>query len=318
MRTLLLSAVGVLLTSAALAQSFPAKPVRIIVPFPAGGPSDVAARVIGQKLGEHWGQQVLVDNRPGANTLIGAEAVAKAAPDGYTLLMAIDSTLSMNQYLYSKLPYDPFRDFAPISLVCWTPTMIVTDANGPKTMRELLEQARAQPGKWNFGSGTITTQLAGELMKGMAKADLTYVPYKGSPGTVQGLLSGDVRFIIDGPTSAAPHVRSGKFRPLANLSSLPIPYLPNLPRLADEPGFAGFDVAVWLGLVAPTGTPPEIVGKIHQDVVRTLAQADVKERFGAAGFDTTSSASPAAFGTFIRQQAERWSKVIKDAGIKLD
>jgi tripartite-type tricarboxylate transporter receptor subunit TctC len=302
----------------ATAQTYPSKPIRIVVPFPAGGPTDVLSRIIGQKMSDNWGQQVLVDNRPGANTIIGAEAVAKAVPDGYTLLMAIDSTLVMNQSLYSKLPYDPIKDFAPVTLTVWSHLILVTDAStGPKSVAELVQMARANPGKVNFGAGTITTQLAGEMFKKAAGLDATFVPYKGSPGTVQGLLSGDVTFIVDGVTSSVPHIKSGKFRVLATTGSRPIAALPGLPTLAAEAGLPGFDVVIWQGLVAPAGTSSDIIAKLNQEILRIYALADVKERIAAAGLDPVTS-TPAEFTAFIRSESERWSKVIKETGIRLD
>jgi tripartite-type tricarboxylate transporter receptor subunit TctC len=312
---LLMLALG---AAAANAQSYPNKPIRMIVPFPAGGPSDVLARVIGQKMSETFGQQVVVDNRPGGNTIIGAEAVAKAAPDGYTLLMAIDSTLTMNQYLYSKLPYDPLKDFAPISLAGLAPVIIEVDAKtGPQSVRELFERAKANPGKLTYGAGTITTQLIGEMLKTMAGIDIVYVAYRGSAPTVQGLLTHEVSFTIDGVTSSVPHIQAGTFRVLATTGSTPIPALPNLPKLSSEPGFAGFDVATWLGLVAPAGTPQPIVTKLAQEVARISGLPDAKEKLAAAGIELTSK-SPAEFGQFIRHEADRWAKVIQQAGIHLD
>jgi len=302
----------------ATAQTYPSKPIRIVVPFPAGGPTDVLSRIIGQKMAENWGQQVLVDNRPGANTIIGAEAVAKAAPDGYTLLMAIDSTLVMNQSLYSKLPYDPIKDFAPVTLTVWSHLILVTDASsGPKSVAELVQMAKANPGKVNFGAGTITTQLAGEMFKKAAGLDMVFVPYKGSPGTVQGLLSGDVKFIVDGVTSSVPHIKSGRFRVLATTGSRPIAALPGLPTLAAGAGLPGFDVVIWQGLVAPVGTPSDIIAKLNQEILRIYALPDVRERIAAAGLDPVTS-TPAEFTAFIRSESERWGKAIKEAGIRLD
>src|SRR3990172_4172834 len=257
------------------AQSYPNKPVRIIIPSPAGGPTDVLTRVIAQKMNEAWGQQIIPDNRPGAASIIGAQAAAKAAPDGYTLMMAIDSTLALNPSLYAKLPYDPQKDFAPITRTAFSPIILVVDAaSGPKSIRELIQRARANPGKLTFGTGTPSTRLAGEMIKSMANVDMLNVPFKASAGTVQGLLSKDVDFILDGVPAGISHIRSGKFRVLASLSSYPIETLPGLPALASEPEFAGFDVSVWLGLVAPAGTPPDIVNKVQQETLRTNRSED--------------------------------------------
>ena len=307
-----------LAATGAFAQSYPSKPIRIIVPFPAGGPSDVLSRIIGQKMSENWGQQVIVDNRPGGNTFIGAEAVAKSAPDGHTLLMAIDSTLVMNQYLYSKIPYDPLKDFAPVTLTVWSHIIMVADAaTGPKSVRELIDFAKANPEKANFGAGTITTQLGGELFKRAAGVNMVFVPYKGSPGTVQGLLSRDVTVIFDGVTSSVPHIKSGKFRVLATAGTRPIPALPGTPKLSDMPGFSGFDVVVWQGIVAPTGTPADVIAKLQQEIVRIYSLPDARDKIIAAGLDPVTS-TPAEFGAFIRREADRWSKAIKETGIKLE
>ena len=319
LRMLLVAATFVLHSPAwaQAAATYPNRPVRMIVPFPAGGPTDVLARVVAQRMSEAWGQQVIVDNKPGGNTIIGAELAAKAPADGYTLLMAIDSTLVMNQFLYSRLPYDPRKDFVPISLLAWSPLVLVTDAaTGPRSMGELIERARANPGKLSFGAGTVTTQLAGEMIKAAAGIDVMYVPYKGSAGTVQGLLSGDVTFILDGVTASVPHVRSGKFRALANLGSRPIAALPDLPTIASQ-GAPGVDVAVWLGLVAPAGIPADIQAKIHQEVARAVALPDVRERLLNAGLDPASS-SPSEFGRFIASESDRWGALIKRTGIRLD
>jgi tripartite-type tricarboxylate transporter receptor subunit TctC len=303
----------------AQAQSYPSKTIRIIVPFPAGGSGDLVVRLIGQKMGENWGQPVIVENRPGGNTLIGAEAAARSAPDGYTLFETIDSTLVMNQYLYSKLPYDPARDFAAISLLMWTPIVIVTDATlGPKSVEDLIQRAKANPGKVTYGAGTVTTQLAGVLINNIAGIDMTYIPYKGSAPTVQGLLSNDVTVIIDAATASTPHIRSGKFRVLATTGTQPIEALPGVRKVADLPGFSGFDVAVWVGLVAPAGTPADIVTKLHREVARILALPDVSEKLVSVGVVPFASASPAEFSAFVKKEAGRWGPVIKEAGIKLD
>ncbi len=300
------------------AQTYPTKPIRVVVPFPAGGPSDVGMRLIAQKMTESMGQQVLVDNRPGANTIIGAEAVARSAPDGYTLLCAIDSTLTMNQFLFSKLPYDPIKDFAPVSLILWSPVIMVVDAaTGPKSVKELIQQAKANPGKVNFGAGTIATQLIGEQIKGRASIDMVHVPYKGSPETVKGLLSNDVRFIIDGVTSSVPHIKSGKFRALANLGSRPISALPGLPSFATEADMPGFEAGVWLGVVATGGTPPAVVDRLNQEIARALTMPDVREKLAGSGLEPMQS-TPAEFAAFIRKEAERSEPIIRKAGIRLD
>lgn len=307
-----------LCTGIVFAQPYPSKPIRVIVPSVAGGATDLLSRVLAQKMLESWGQQVLADNRPGANTMIGAQLAAKAAPDGYTLLMALDSTLTMNQSLYGKTGYDPIRDFAPVTRTVVSPLILVVDAEkGASSIRDLIQRAKANPGKLTFGTGTPTTRLAGELLKNLTGTDMVSVPFKSSAGTVQGLLSKDVDFIIDGATTGIPHIRNGKFRVLASLSSQPIENLPNLPSLATELGFPEFDVAVWLGLVAPAGTPPDIVAKLHQEVVRILALPDVREKLSNVGLIPATN-TPAEFGAFIRSESERWGRVIRQAGIRID
>jgi tripartite-type tricarboxylate transporter receptor subunit TctC len=317
----LLLALGLAGAGAALAQTpqaWPSKPIRVIVPFPTGGPSDVGMRLIAQKMTESWGQQVIVDNRPGANTIIGAEAVAKAPADGYTLLFAIDSTLTMNQHLYRQIPYDPLRDFAPVSLALWSPIIVVVDAaTGASSVRELMQRARERPGKLTFGGGTLTTQLAGEQVKRMAGLDILLVPYKGSPPTVQGLLSGDVDFIIDGVTSSVPHLRSGKLRALAVMGSKPPAGLPGLPTFAAESGLRDVDIGVWLGLVAPAGTPAAIVNRLNEEMSRIMALPEVRERLIGVGLEPMQ-ATPAEFGAFIARESARWGELIRQTGMRLD
>jgi len=214
------------------APTFPTRAIHIVVPFPAGGPADIAARLIGQKMSEDWGAPVVVDNRPGANTIIGAQTVARAAPDGYTLLMVIDSTLTMNQYLYRALPYDPINDFAPITPTVKSMSLLaVASATGPGTVKELIARAKAAPGKLNYGSGTITSQLMGALFHKAAGLDIVHVPFKGTPETVQGLLTGSVDLIYAATVVVGPLIASGQLRALAKLDSRPTPY-PELPTLA--------------------------------------------------------------------------------------
>jgi tripartite-type tricarboxylate transporter receptor subunit TctC len=295
---------------------YPKKAIRLVVPFPAGGPSDILARLLGQRLSDRLGQAVFVDNKPGANTIIGADTVAKAAPDGYTLLLAIDSTLVMNQSLYSKLPYDPVKDFEPIAKVAISPLIVVTSSAGPQTMKALLTQAKTQPGKVSFGYGTFTSQLGGEIIKNSLGLNILSVAYKGSAGNVQGLLSSDVTYIIDGVSTVLPHIQSGKFRALANLGNKNIPVLPDLPSVASEAGLPGFDVAVWMGLVAPRGTPEPVTRLLAEQVARILELPDVKEKLDAVGL-LPDMMPPAAFRTFMQSESVKWNKVITQAEIKI-
>src|SRR6516225_4288268 len=301
------------------AATFPSRPIRIIVPFPPGGPSDIVARLIGQKMGEDWGQPVLIENRPGANTIIGAQAAARAAPDGYTLFMAIDSTLVMNQYLYKSLPYDPFDDFVPITLTAKTISVLaVSAARGPNSVKELMARAKAQPGKLNYGAGTITAQLMGHLFHKAAGLDIVYVPFKGTPDTVNGLLTGSVELIYAANPIVAPLIASGQVRALAKLDRDAPPSMAGIPTLAEAAGLPDFDdISVWLGLVAPKGTPRPIIEKIHAEVAKVLTDPAVKEKSEQTG-DYPVTSTPDEFSAFIRKEARRWEKVIKESGIKFD
>jgi tripartite-type tricarboxylate transporter receptor subunit TctC len=299
--------------------SFPSRPIRMIVPFPAGGPSDIVARIIGQRMSEDWGQPVVIENRPGANTIIGAQTAAKAAPDGYTLFMAIDSTLVMNQYLYKNLSYDPLADFAPISLTAKTVSVLAVSArSGPDSVKELIARARAQPGKLNYGAGTITAQLMGHLFHRAAGLDIVYVPFKGTPETVNGLLTGSVDLIYAAHQIVAPLIASGAVRPLAKLARDAPPSMAEIPPLADAAGLSNLeDISIWLGLVTPGGTPRPIIDKVHDEVARALADPALKEKSERTGnYPVTST--PEEFSAFIRKEAERWKRVIKDANIKFD
>ncbi len=301
------------------ARNYPSRTVRIIVPFPAGGPSDVVARVIAQRMSEDWGQPVVIENRPGANTIIGAQAAAKAPPDGYTLFMAIDSTLVMNQYLYKSLPYDPLNDFTPITLTAKTISVLaVSGTTGPANVKELIARAKANPGKLNYGAGTITTQLMGALFHKAAGLDIVYVPFKGTPETVNGLLTGTVELIYAANQTVAPLIESGRVRALGKLDRDAPPSMAAIPPLADAAGLTNLDdISVWLGLVAPKGTPQPIIDKINAEVVKVLGDPGVREKSERTGnYPVTNT--PEQFSAFIRKEADRWSRVIKDTGIKLD
>ena len=299
------------------ADVFPTRAIKIVVPFPAGGPSDVLARMIGQKMSEDWGQPVVIENRPGANTVLGAQQVAKAAPDGYTLLMAIDSTLTMNQYLYSTPPYDPFNDFAPITLTAKTmQLLIVNAASDVKTVKDLISRAKAQPGKLNYGAGTITTKLTGYLFNKSAGIETVLVPYNGSAEVAQGLLTKSVDFSFDGPSASLSLIQGGQFRVLAKFDPRPFPPVPDLPLITTAmPNMD--EITVWLGLVAPKGTPAAVIDKIQAEVAKALADPAVKTKADASGlFPATST--PAEFAAFIRKEAQRWSTVVKATGMKYD
>ena len=301
------------------AANFPNRAIRIVVPFPAGGPSDVMSRIIAQKMSEDWGQPVIVENRPGGNTVVGAQAVAKAAPDGYTLLMVIDSTLTMNPYLYRSLPYDPFNDFAPITTTTKTVSVLTVLADtGPKTVKELIERAKAQPGKLNYGAGTITAQLMGHQFHKAAGLDIVYVPFKGTPETVNGLLTGSVQIIYAANVTVNPLIESGKVRALAKLDRRSPASMANMPTLADAAGLPNLeDMSVWLGLVAPKGTPKPIVDKLQQKVAQIMADPAMREKSERTGaFPMTST--PEEFGKFIREEAGRWQKVLQETNIKYD
>jgi tripartite-type tricarboxylate transporter receptor subunit TctC len=305
------------LRPAAAQDAYPSRAIHLIIPFPAGGPSDIAARILGQKMSEDWGQPVIVENRPGANTIIGAQVVAKAAPDGYTLLMAIDSTLVMNQFLYKSLPYDPF-DFEPITPTVKSMSLLaVPAATGPKSVKELIARAKAAPGKLNYGAGTITAQLMGVQFHKAAGLDIVYVPFKGTAETVNGLLNGSVDLIYGATVTVSPLIEGGQVRALAKLDSRPNPYpeLQTLAAAADVPNLD--DMAVWLGLVAPKGTPKAIIDKLNKEVVHILADPDVREKFDKTGNFAVSS-SPAEFEAFIHKEATRWQKVLMEANIKYD
>jgi tripartite-type tricarboxylate transporter receptor subunit TctC len=299
------------------ADAFPTRAIKIVVPFPAGGPSDVLARMIGQKMSEDWGQPVVIENRPGANTVLGAQQVAKAAPDGYTLLMAIDSTLTMNQYLYRTPPYDPFNDFAPITLTAKTmQLLIVNAASDVKTVNDLISRAKAQPGKLNYGAGTITTKLTGYLFNKSAGIETVLVPYNGSAEVAQGLLTKSVDFSFDGPSASLSLIQGGQFRVLAKFDPRPFPPVPDLPLITTAMPKMD-EITVWLGLVAPKGTPADVIDKIQAEVAKALADPAVKAKADASGlFPATST--PAEFAAFIRKEAQRWSSIVKETGMKYD
>jgi tripartite-type tricarboxylate transporter receptor subunit TctC len=302
--------------SPAQAQQYPTKPVRLVVPAAPGGGTDITARIIAPKLSEQLGQQVVVENRAGAGTMIGSEAVARAAPDGYTLLMGI-STLAINPAMYKKVPYDALKDFAPISQVVSLPNVLVTHPSLPvKTVKELVAFARARPGQLNYASAGVGTNphLSMELFLAMTGLKMTHVPYKGAgPGLVD-TVAGHVSVMTPSIISGLPHVRGGRLRALGVTSAKRAGGVPDIPTIA-EAGVPGYDAVQWFGVLAPTTTPRAIVVRLHGEIVRVLQAADVKGRLSGDGADPVGN-SPEEFAAFLSAETAKWAKVVKDAGIQ--
>ena len=317
--------IGILATAGASAQrsdesqTYPNRTVRLIVPFPPGGPTDILARVLAQRLSEVWGQPVIVENQPGANTAIAAARVAKMPPDGYTLLAAMDVTLVLNPITARNLAYDPLKDFAPITLASKnTSLMSVRAGDGPRTVKELIARAKANPGKLNYGAGIITTRLAGYLFNREAGLDVQYIPFNGSAPTVQALLTGAVDYIIDGAATSLPLVHDGKLRALAKLNSRPLPALPEVRPLAAEAGIPALDdISTWIGLVAPAGTPRLVIDKIQREIAKMYADPLIAEKLEKSGISAVSS-TPEEFDAFVRKELDRWGQVFKDGAITLN
>ena len=300
-------------------QAYPSKPIRLVVPFPAGGSLDVVARAIGQKLTEAWGQPVVIDNRPGAGGNIGADLVAKSAPDGYTILEGALSTHAVNVSLYNKMPYDPIKDFAPITLVAVTPNVLVLNASYPvNSVPELLAYARANPGKLSFGSGSNGSagHLAGELFKTEAGVDMVHIPYKGGAPALQALLAGDTQLMFDNLANAAAQIKAGKLKALAVTTAKRSSLMPELPTLS-ETGLPGFDIYTWWGFMAPAGTPKEIIAKWNAEVTRILNSPEMKAFFAQQGAEPAPD-SPEQFAALIRSEISKYARIVKQSGAKVD
>src|SRR5689334_14059953 len=303
----------------AAAQPFPAKPAKLIVPFPPGGPLDTTGREIAQKLGEMWGQSVIVENKPGAGGNIGADFVAKSPPDGYTIVMGALSTHAVNPSLYPKMPYDAKKDFAPITLVAITPNVLVVNPSLPvHSVKELIAYAKAHPGKLSFGSGSIGSagHLAGELFKVDAGVDMVHVPYKGAAPAMQALLAGDTQLMFDNLASAMSQVKAGKLRALAVTTSARSPLAPDLPTMA-EAGVPGFDISTWFGLMAPAGTPPDVIAKWNADVTKVLSAPAMRAQLAAQGAEAAPD-RPSEFARFIDAELVKYAKIVKASGAKVD
>ncbi len=314
---LMLALVCVGAAGTAFAQAWPAKPVRMIVPIAGGGSTDAIARLVGTRLGEAWGQTVLVENRPGGSTMIGAEVVARATPDGYTMLMAT-SAFPANFSLFRKVPYK-LADFAPVSNVAESPNVLAVHPSVPaKNVKELIALLRSRPGQINYGSGGVggSTHLAAELFKLLAKVDVTHIPYKGGGPAVTDLLGGQISMIFGNLPAVLPHVKSGRINVLAIASAKRSPTMPDLPTM-DEAGVRGFEASTWAGLLMPAGTPQPIIDRFYADLQKIYAQPDMKQRMATGGFEAIGS-SPKEFAAYLELEVARWEKVIRVAGIKAE
>jgi len=305
--------------SAACAQPYPVKPVRLVVTYTAGGPADIAARALAQKLAEMWGQQVVVDNRAGAGGIIGTELVAKAAPDGYTLLHGTAAGLIINPLLVKKLPYDTFRDFAPVSMVVIVPQLLVTHPALPATtLKELIALAKARPGALNYASVGIGSpnHLGMELLKSMAGIDMVHVPYKGATPAMADLIAGQVQLAFNGMASVLPQIASGKMKAIAIGSARRSPAAPDVPTVA-EAGLPGFEYVAWNGNFAPAGTPAALVNRLSADIRKALAAPDVVQRLASLGSEPGGN-TPAEFAAYVKADHARWARVVQAVGLKAE
>jgi tripartite-type tricarboxylate transporter receptor subunit TctC len=305
------------ISASAAAQSWPTKPLRYIVPFPPGAFNDTLARTLSAELQKPLGQPVIVENRPGGNTIIGTEIAAKSPPDGYTLYGAA-LPFSVIQSLY-KTSFDVTRDFAPITLAGVTPNLLVANVNAPvSSVKELIAYAKANPGKLNYastGNGT-SNHLSFELFKAMTGTQVTHVPYKGSAPAVTDLIAGQVQVMFDNTPNVLPHVRAGKLKALGVSSKARSPLAPEVPTV-DEAGVPGYDVGVWFGVLTVAGTPPDVVRRLNTEMVKILTSAEIKERFGKIGVEVIAG-TPEHFSGFLKGEVERWARVIKEASIRAD
>jgi tripartite-type tricarboxylate transporter receptor subunit TctC len=302
------------------AAGYPDKPIRLIVPFPAGGATDLMARTLGQKLGERLGQPIVIENRAGAGGGIGAEAVATAPPDGYTLLFATMGSLTINPNLYKNLRYDPLKSFEPISLTHNTSNLLVVNPSVPaRTVAELIDLAHKEPGKLTFasaGNGT-TSHLAGELFKTLAKVDLTHVPYKGSAPAMVDFLGGRTSMMFDTASNFVDYIKTGRVRALGLTGRKRSPAMPNVPTISETPGMADYELSLWLGVLAPAGTPKDITVRLNREIAVAMSAPDLVRQMTDAGIEVRLS-SPQEFAALIHSDLGKWSSVVKRADLKLD
>jgi tripartite-type tricarboxylate transporter receptor subunit TctC len=315
--TTLVLVIGAIAPHAALAQAYPTKPIRLIVPFPPGGSTDIVARIVAQKLGDRLGQQVVVENRGGAGGTIGTEAVAKSAPDGYTLVLGTTSTHVVAPTVYSKVGYDPVKDFAPVSLVAVTPYLLVVNPGvNVKSLPEFVGYVKARPGKLNYASaGTgSTTHLAMEMLKSAAGLYIVHIPYNGNGPAGTAVIAGQVEILFGSLPAVLPHAKSGRVRPIAVGTPKRSPSLPEVPTVA-ESGFPGFDASLWLSVMAPAGTPAPVVDRLHKEIVAAIASPDAADALGKAGAEPITS-TPAELAAMVKDGIEKYGKVVKQAGVK--
>jgi tripartite-type tricarboxylate transporter receptor subunit TctC len=301
-----------------LAQNYPSKPIRFIIPFPPGGGTDILARIVSNKTGENLGQSLVMDNRPGAGANIGAEIAARSAPDGYTLLMG-NVAHAINMSLYKKLPYNFERDFAAVGMLALAPNILVVHPSLPaNSVKELIALAKAKPGSINYGSSGSgsSAHLAAELFKNLAAVDFVHVPYKGGGPAVAALLGGEVLLVFATLPSALPQVKAGRLRALGLTSAQRSPALPDMPTIA-EAGVPGYEATGWYGVLVPSGTPPAIIGRLNAEFDKAMQSAETRERLAANGYDSASG-TPAQFGQYIKAEIVKWAGVVKSAKLQAD
>jgi len=316
---LLVSLLAALCANVALAQAYPAKPVRLIVPFAPGGTTDVLARLVAQKLGDSLGQQFIIENKPGAGGNIGTELAVKSPPDGYTLVMSFDGTMAINPNTYAKMPFDPQKDLVAVANVAQVPLLIVVHPGvAARNIAEFVALAKASPGRINYSSAGhgSTGHLTGELFRARAGISIVHVSYKGGGQAVQDLLGGQIQMLVTALPTVEGHLKGGKVRALAFTSSKRVPGAPEVPTLA-ESGYPGLEVLSWYGILAPAGVPQEIVRRLNAEINRVLQAPDVRERFVALGIEP-SAGSPEQFAQVIRADTARWARVVSDAGIRIE
>ena len=301
------------------AQSYPAKPIRLIVPYPPGGATDIFGRILGARLGELLGQQVVPEQRAGAAGVLGAEAAARAAPDGYTLVVGQASNLAINQHLMSKLPYDPVKDFAPITLIATSPNLLVVHPSLPaRSVNDLVALAKARPGSINYASAGNGSpgHLAAEYFKKLAKVDIVHIPYKGATPALTDVIAGQASLYFTSPIAAQPYVQSGRLRQLAVTSAQRFPPLPDVPTVA-ESGLRDYEIVSWWGLLAPAGVPKEIIARVHAEAVKALNTAEMKERLAGQGAMVVTN-TPEQFAAYIKSEIANWGRIVAVSGARMD